>query len=347
MIFRRFDGLREGLDVRVPVRRLLGHALGDRAHELLGHFGHQLAHRARALHHLLEEDRPGALAFERHRAGEHVIAHHRQRVLVGPVIDVRVAAGLLGAHVVRGADDRSRRGERGVGGGVHDLRDAEVHQQHAPCLALEHDVLGLDVAVDHAGLVCRLERPRGFHHDPLGFADRPAPVANQQRLEALAFDERHQDVHDAVGFTDIVDRNDVGMAQRRDRFGLPAEPAQQGLGEGQVGPDRLEREVAFKPEVANLEHLGEAAPADELSELIVLAEGLLELPDQLSGRIRRRLDAVRNGDLAGQPVDRRRCGRAAHVAVRRLLGQRRITRRAMPGGGRQGCLTGLIDWRTL
>ena len=70
------------------------------------------------------------------------------------VIDL-LALRLLGRHVFERADHRSGRGLRGAL--LHRSRDAEVHDQRVAAVGglalLDHDVLGLEVAMDHALVV--------------------------------------------------------------------------------------------------------------------------------------------------------------------------------------------------
>ena len=60
----------------------------------------------------------------------------------------RVAGGLLGTHVVRGAEGEAGLGDPGAAGLGHGQRDAEVGDHRLA--RLEQDVLRLEVPVDHA-----------------------------------------------------------------------------------------------------------------------------------------------------------------------------------------------------
>ena len=75
--------------------------------------------------------------------------------------DLALAHRLLGAHVVRRAERHAGLGHPAPAGLAGRERDAEVGDQGLA--VVQQDVLGLDVAVDHAvavGVVERARRPR-------------------------------------------------------------------------------------------------------------------------------------------------------------------------------------------
>ncbi len=100
------------------------------------------ARRHRRLADLLERDRDGAVALERHAPGEHLVEDDPDRVQVGLGAD-GVALGLLGREVLRRPHDRAGlRHVRRAG-----ARDAEVRHRRAALVVDEH-VVRLEVAVD-------------------------------------------------------------------------------------------------------------------------------------------------------------------------------------------------------
>ena len=120
-------------------------------------------------------------AAERQLAREQLIENHSQAVDVRAAVDaVRLALGLLRAHVRRRAEDLAVDGHRYVCG--LPLGQAEVHQLRLTVF-IEHDVGGLDVPMDNAHLVGVLQCVRDGGDElrrlagrrPLGgHADRPA-----------------------------------------------------------------------------------------------------------------------------------------------------------------------------
>ena len=102
--------------------------------------------RRRRRDRMLVEQALRGRAGERRLAGEHLVEHAGQAVEVAPPIEVRLAGGLLRAHVRRRADRHARSASALAAGGADRLRDPEVG--HDGVAALEQDVLRLDVAVD-------------------------------------------------------------------------------------------------------------------------------------------------------------------------------------------------------
>jgi hypothetical protein len=165
---------------------------------------------------------------------------HREGELVGARIDAAVAE-LLRCHVRRRAHDGAvvdagggerRRGRRGRDlrhlGGADPLelaitreREAEVEHDHAT-VAGEHDVAGLEVAVDQASCVGRREPAAGGDHPRRPHV--PPLASPQQRRERLALDELHREPHAAGLQPDVVDLRDVDVVEPRERAGLSHEP---------------------------------------------------------------------------------------------------------------------------
>ncbi|HSB55870.1 MAG TPA: hypothetical protein VLD58_16020, partial [Gemmatimonadales bacterium] len=127
----------------------------------------------RGIGHLGEEQLQPAAGGRRQLVQQHLVQGG------GPTVDVRSGIDrgtepLLRAHVRRGSDGDTGVGELGrsalrVGG--RGLGDAEIGDQGVAVFG-EEDVLRLDVAVDHALLVGKLQRLRRFAGDADGFGDR-------------------------------------------------------------------------------------------------------------------------------------------------------------------------------
>ena len=124
---------------------------------------------------------------------QHLVEHHAQCVDVRPRVDVVRVHHLLRRHVGRRADDHARRRHRRLVRLVRELRDAQVRQLRRP-VRVEHDVLGLDVAVDNPVPVRHLQRERDLRSDAhrLGHRERAAP------LEAVRHAPARHVVHDDV-----------------------------------------------------------------------------------------------------------------------------------------------------
>jgi hypothetical protein len=131
------------------------------------------------------DERDRVVAVEGQAAGDDLVEQHAGGVEVGAGVDLQ-AEGLLGAHVLRGAEHHAGAGhllERTVA--ADDLGDAEVDQlEHLAALVVagDEDVLRLEVAVDHALAVGVLEAAEHLQDE----ADRRARAAWVRRGRSAA-----------------------------------------------------------------------------------------------------------------------------------------------------------------
>src|SRR2546430_3775612 len=105
--------------------------------------------------------------------------------------------------------------------------DPEIGDDRPP-IRIHHYVRGLHVAVHDAALVSVAERRPDLMHDRLHHGDRQRADFADDRVARATLDELHDEVEGLLGLSDRVDRDDVGMAERRRgaRFELePLRPA--------------------------------------------------------------------------------------------------------------------------
>ncbi len=242
------------LDRRAQPRRRVGSQLGDGP---------------RPLAHVLHQQRHRVAGRERHAAGEHLVGEHAQGVDVAAPVQLTLAHRLLGRHVGGRADGGAGRGEPRAG--LHRAGDAEVGHHRAPGVAVEQDVVGLDVAVDHAALVRVVERVGDLAHQPPHLVHRQAPFPGQQPRQAPARDQRHHQPGHAVALAHVVDGHDVRVRQPRRSVGLAREPGPHRGVVRQVGRQHLEGDQPLEPPVPGAVHDRHAAAADLLQQLVVIA----------------------------------------------------------------------------
>ncbi|MCU0723844.1 MAG: hypothetical protein MUC63_09570, partial [Planctomycetes bacterium] len=158
---------------------------------------------------MLHEHGHGRVAVVGLRAGERLVERGAEGIDVGAEVD-RLALALLRGHVGRGAQDLPGHGHAHVGQRV--AGEAEVRDLHDALLG-DHEVGGLDVAVDHA-LLRGLREPLGRLDDVvqrLGLGEG-APLGDEF-LQGGAADELHGDEVEALLLAGVVDQDDVGVAQ--------------------------------------------------------------------------------------------------------------------------------------
>jgi len=135
------------------------------------------------------------------------------------VVGRRVACDLLRRDVVRRAEGLAL-GPVGFGDVAGQAHVGEFDEP----LAGEHDVAGLDVAVDEVAVVCG---PQALGHlaDDRHRLGRVEPLADLQQVgQRPAIDVLHDDGHGVGERPDLVNRHDVRMRQDRRSAGLPQEP---------------------------------------------------------------------------------------------------------------------------
>ena len=113
----------------------------------------------------------GSRAVERELSRQHLVDDDPEREQVDPVID-RICDGLFGSHVMRRAEDQPvRRQASGRGRRIAALaqdRDPEIDDPRdlvAVRIALDDHVLGLEVTMNEAVLVCVIQPLEHLPHD--------------------------------------------------------------------------------------------------------------------------------------------------------------------------------------
>jgi hypothetical protein len=143
------------------------------------HGAPQRRRRARLLGHELRQRRLRRQRVVRRLAGQHLVGHRAERVHVGAAVDHAVARGLLGAHVLRGAQREPRLRHPLAAGLAHRERDPEVGDHRLA--VVQQDVLRLEVAVDHPVPVRVVHRARDGHGKPHRLVDGELALALEPR----------------------------------------------------------------------------------------------------------------------------------------------------------------------
>ena len=199
---------------------------------------------------------------------------HAERELVGRVRDPLLAARLLGRHVEGRANRHAHLRERRLPRRPRDAQIDELDDDPAPLARDEVEVRRLDVAVDDADVVERVEAERRLARDVERLPD-PQGLPPLAPREVLPFEPLDDEAGAALGVDAVGDvADDVGIVDEREEPGLAAEALERGVvvvngeqaldGDERAGlpvdgavdvarraaPDpRLEGEVRLDPEV--------------------------------------------------------------------------------------------------
>ena len=255
----------------VAVGRVLGHRLEHDLVHGVGHARHQLGRLDRHLVDVLERDRHGAVALERDGAGQHLVEADADRVEVRTLVD-RIALGLLGREVLGGAEDRAGLRHPGIAG----ARDAEVHDLDGP-VAVDHDVLRLDVAVHDAAAMREVDRGEQLQRDRDRLVAAEAAAPADEVLERLALHVLHDDVVRAVDLAPVVDGDQVLLVEARCGLGLAAEALDERRVAEVAREQDLDGDVPAEGEVLAQIHIGHAAAAELAHHAVPAADHLFWL----------------------------------------------------------------------
>ena len=218
------------------------------------------ARQGRILLDVLAAELEPVAASERSVASRHLVERDAQRIDIGAMIDA-LAPGLLGRHVLRCAnvDGGPGRGRVAVGGlGYSEIGDDGV------AVAIEEDVVGLQVAVDDPAFVRVGELERGGHVHP-DFDDHLVVehfAALHEILEA-GFQQIHREEDDVVILPGVVDGHDVGVAELCGAVGLFTEVLLEHLVVGERRLQHLERHVDVEVRIPRLVDVGKSPLTEE------------------------------------------------------------------------------------
>jgi len=201
--------------------------------------------------------------------GRHVLGRPEHHALLrdAPLGDVRIAD--LGDAEVEDLHEVERLlalGDRVEPGLVRDLPD----QLAAPLAPREHDVLGLEVAVDDPLGVRGPQRARHLVHDGDRAQEVQPPLALHDRVQRLAVQKFHDEEHRAVArLAEVGHVDDVGVIDEARRARLAQEAFDRLLAAAVAVVEDLHRD--FLADVDVLAAIDDAHPAtpDDLAQLVL------------------------------------------------------------------------------
>ena len=238
-------------------------------------------------------------AGEQRHAGQQLVEHRAERVLVRRARDL-AAAALLGAHVGgRPHQGAGQRPARPLGR----LGDPEVGDDRV-ALFVDQDVAGLDVAMDHPRAMSVGERGAHLVQDRPDDRQRQPARALHHVLERAPLHVPHHEEVEAFRLPHRVDRHDVRMMQLGDGDGLVLEALDHPFAQEQAGRHDLDGHLAVERDLVREED-GRHPASAELAADLELAEG--GAPQPLDDVGHRRGRVIRGVQRHRERRDRRAC----------------------------------------
>ena len=196
-------------------------------------------------------------------ARKHIPERHAETVNVRADIQIFLLE-LFGTREMRRADE-SRHGDRRGGFRAvlaRDLGEAEIDDFHVKALtvivtflvilAQQHEVGGLDVAMDEPDARRRAKRARDLERDPERERRLQRTPAADERLERFAVDELHRVEVVAALLAEVENARDVMVAQPRRGTCLAQKTLPRRVAIEERGIDYLERDMASQARIEGL-----------------------------------------------------------------------------------------------
>ena len=169
---------------------------------------------------------------------------------------------------------------------------------HAGVASGEQDILGFDVAVHNAVLVCAIQGFSDFPGDPNCVLDWQLTFPPQPIPQALAFDVRHGVPQALASFTGVEHGQDVRVVEPGREADFPEEPlwAERSA---ELGMKHLERHRAVVLQVAGEENGGHPAASELTLDGVAAGDGGVEVRDQVHDAVKMGLARVTSTRLSG------------------------------------------------
>ena len=267
--------------------------------------------------------------IERACACEHLVQDRTERKEIAPIIDDHAFSKLFGRHVVNGSDYGARPCQIVRGVTTHDVgevsRETEIQQLHKAAAGQEN-IRGRDVAVHDAVVVRGSEAIDHLTYDAEGLFEWERS-AQQPCLQTGALQQFHHDEIASVVFTDVENRADVGMVERRRESGFAFEASNRFGVFGQLVFEYFDGDSARQPSILCLVDNAHTAGAQRANDV--------EMRDLSSNHSTAR--TLLSSDSTIQVLERARTGdtSAARILLERALPSvKRWTRGRLPGYAR-------------
>ena len=214
---------------------------------------------------------------------EHLVGDGAERVDVAAPIDHAVTRGLLGAHVLRGAETQARLRDTLSARSRDREGNAEIGDDRLP--VLKKDVLGLEIAMNDAVLVCIVERSGDGDGDAHGVVHRQLTLTIEAMPQALALDEGHDIEEQPVRLATVEQRKQIRVL----KIGGHANLGEKTLGaeyRSELGAQHLQCNVPLVTDVACEVHSRHTTATDLAFELVAIGQGGIQGVDEIHASLR-------------------------------------------------------------
>ena len=207
-----------------------------------------------------------AVALEGQTARQHFIQHHAGAVDITAGVQ-SVALGLFGRNIV----DAAQRFLRQRLMGVCQTGDAEVSHLDA-AVPQYHDVLGLDIPVDDPPAVGVTETTHDLGDEMQRFPPVHVAPALHILLQCNAVNQLHDNIIRPLRAGDVVNGDDIGVAQLSDRQRFIPEAAAELRVLRQLAFQYFDGHKPVKAMTLGLIDIGHTAGADQFQQLVAVIQ---------------------------------------------------------------------------
>ncbi len=212
---------------------------------------------------LFQGDGQRRFAFEGDVPGHHFVEDDAEGVDVDPGVDL-LEVDLFGGHVFRRSEHQAGTGQPLAFG---DPGQPEIHDFRL-ALAVDHHVLGLEVAMDDAEAVRFTQALGDLPADIQRFGRREMVGTADEGLEVFAFDVFHRQVMGKAGFAQVVHPADAGMGDPAGELEFVPKTLDGFFVEADFRLQELEGDVFLDLAVIGPVNAAHAAPADLLDDFV-------------------------------------------------------------------------------
>ena len=234
-----------------------------------GDVGVDIAGTLRHILHVHDCNGNRIVGIERLFAGQHLVEHDTNG------IDVALGVGDIATCLLR--TDVVHRADCLIGGGAAllpcKLGNAKVHDLDG-AVGQKHNVLGLDVPMHNAAIVCVLECPQNLNDKMHSVFPVEHVLAVNEVLQRDTVNELHDDVLHLIRKAHVVDLHDVGMRHHGNCLGLIAEPTLEFLALRVLGLEDLDCHHAIIQHIGGTIYIRHTALAHEFCQFIAAVQSL-------------------------------------------------------------------------